>query len=235
MRATSAQLMLPIPEPVIAISSPASAVGLGHSSSPVGQTTEKCGPALVRASRLAGRAKKVVQPTTGTCGRIGSGSLASADLQRCLVSRLCKRLGTNGSTPWPMIWKASATPLGRPLSRLALLGRRICGNDYGLWPTPHENCWTGDGWSGPGRGRNLQTAVRAGRRALPFATPTARDWRTGKASAATHAKKNPRPLSEQIGGNLNPAWVAWLMGYPAEWLSCAGSAMRLSHKLRQRS
>ncbi len=31
-----------------------------------------------------------------------------------------------------------------------------------------------------------------------WATPTARDWRSGKASEATHAK-NARPLSEQVG------------------------------------
>lgn len=49
-----------------------------------------------------------------------------------------------------------------------------------------------------------------------WATPTARDWKSGKASAATHAK-NSRPLSEQIGGTLNPDWVELLMGYPVGW------------------
>lgn len=49
-----------------------------------------------------------------------------------------------------------------------------------------------------------------------FATPTARDWRSGKASPETHAK-NSRPLSEQIGGSLNPTWVEALMGFPFGW------------------
>jgi len=49
-----------------------------------------------------------------------------------------------------------------------------------------------------------------------MATPTARDWRSGKASAATHAR-NSRPLSEQIGGYLNPDWVELLMGWPRGW------------------
>ena len=49
-------------------------------------------------------------------------------------------------------------------------------------------------------------------------TPTARDWRSGKASAATHAK-NARPLSEKIGGQLNPTFVEWLMNYPKDWTS----------------
>lgn len=49
-----------------------------------------------------------------------------------------------------------------------------------------------------------------------WATPTARDWKSGKASAATHAK-NSRPLSEQTGGSLNPDWVEILMGYDRGW------------------
>jgi len=49
-----------------------------------------------------------------------------------------------------------------------------------------------------------------------MATPTARDWRSGKASQAT-MERNSRPLSEQIGGKLNPNWVEWLMGWPPGW------------------
>ncbi len=49
-----------------------------------------------------------------------------------------------------------------------------------------------------------------------MATPTARDWRSGKASQAT-MERNSRPLSEQIGGQLNPNWVEWLMGWPPGW------------------
>jgi hypothetical protein len=52
--------------------------------------------------------------------------------------------------------------------------------------------------------------------AVKFATPLARDYRSGKASQATH-DKNSRPLSEQIGGSLNPPWVEWLMGWPLGW------------------
>ncbi len=31
--------------------------------------------------------------------------------------------------------------------------------------------------------------------------------------------RNSRPLSEQIGGSLNPDWVEWLMNWPITW-SC---------------
>jgi hypothetical protein len=36
-------------------------------------------------------------------------------------------------------------------------------------------------------------------------------------------------------GQLNPSFSLWLMGYPAEWLSCAPQATRLSRKSRQSS
>ena len=49
-----------------------------------------------------------------------------------------------------------------------------------------------------------------------LATPTSRDWRSGKVSEATHAK-NSRPLSEQTGGQLNPQFVEGMMGFPPGW------------------
>ncbi len=52
-----------------------------------------------------------------------------------------------------------------------------------------------------------------------WATPTARDWRSGRVSQAT-MDRNSRPLSEQVGGMLNPPWVEWLMGWPIEWTGC---------------
>jgi hypothetical protein len=54
------------------------------------------------------------------------------------------------------------------------------------------------------------------------ASPAARDWRSGKASQKT-MEKNARHLSEQIGGQLNPTWVEWLMGFPIGWTDCEDS------------
>lgn len=58
-----------------------------------------------------------------------------------------------------------------------------------------------------------------------FAAPTARDWRSGKASQAT-MERNSRPLSEQIGGSLNPTWVEWLMGFEIGWTDLGASETR---------
>jgi DNA (cytosine-5)-methyltransferase 1 len=61
------------------------------------------------------------------------------------------------------------------------------------------------------------------RHAGTLPTPTARVWRSGKASEATHAK-GVRPLNEtltRMGGNqygqTNPRFLEWMMGYPIGW------------------
>lgn len=60
-----------------------------------------------------------------------------------------------------------------------------------------------------------------------LATLTARDWRSGKASPATHAR-NSRPLSEQLGGLLHPDFCDWYQGLPLGWT-------RAKHASRQRA
>lgn len=90
------------------------------------------------------------------------------------------------------------------------------------WPTPTVCGNHNRKGASPTSGDGLATAV------LKCATPTARDWRSGKASQATH-DKNSRPLSEQIGGSLNPTWVEWLMGWPIGWTDLKHSATDKCH------
>lgn len=84
-----------------------------------------------------------------------------------------------------------------------------------LWPTPTASLADKGGRITPRKGREGGTLIEA-ISARNWATPTARDWRSGKASQATH-ERNSRPLSEQVGGQLNPTWVEWLMGWPTGW------------------
>lgn len=79
-----------------------------------------------------------------------------------------------------------------------------------MWPTPTSN----DTKNAPyqrSNGKKYPTLPGA-----VLATPTSRDWKSGKASEETH-DQNSRPLSEQVGGQLNPTWVGWLMGWPLDW------------------
>ena len=75
-----------------------------------------------------------------------------------------------------------------------------------------------------GRG-DLLTVLRGyeTKHAGTLPTPTARDWRSGKASEETHSK-NSSPLNETVtamGGNrsgrMNPRFREWMMGLPIGW------------------
>jgi hypothetical protein len=97
------------------------------------------------------------------------------------------------------------------------------------WPTPKASA------ANYGRPRendrgDLQAAVM-------FRTPNARDWKGMSAKSwreRASGDKTPT-LPDQIGGQLNPTWVEWLMGYPLEWTACAASATPSSRRLRSGS
>jgi hypothetical protein len=79
-----------------------------------------------------------------------------------------------------------------------------------LWPTPTKS----DGMGGPGNsgregGENLRTAV------THYPIPNATEYK----DPSTRSPGKERPpshddLPTRIGGQLNPMWVAWLMGWP---------------------
>lgn len=84
-----------------------------------------------------------------------------------------------------------------------------------LLPTPTVDGNYNKKGASAASGDGLHTAV------TKLATPTSRDWRSGKASPAT-MERNARPLSEQIGGLLNPEFVEKMMGWPANWTRTDG-------------
>jgi hypothetical protein len=100
------------------------------------------------------------------------------------------------------------------------------------WPTPTASLGTKGGRVTPRKSREGGTLIESVS-SRSFATPTARDWRSGKASEATMGR-NSRPLSEQIGGQLNPNWVEWLMGWPLGWTDLKPLEMDKCRNARQK-
>ena len=66
-----------------------------------------------------------------------------------------------------------------------------------------------------------------GDKKILYATPQARDYRTGSAAIWEEARKGIKScnLNDQIGGQLNPDWVEWLMGWPVGWTALEPLAM----------
>jgi len=92
----------------------------------------------------------------------------------------------------------------------------------GRWPTPraHE---TGNYQ----RDRGVKGKER------PTLTGAVKKWPTPRASeaerghgGARNREEHQKTLSQTIGGQLNPTWVEWLMGYPSEWTVLEGWAMQ---------
>ena len=88
------------------------------------------------------------------------------------------------------------------------------------WPTPMKSDGCGGlGCSGRAGGLNLRTAV------TKFPTPTKRDHKGGAdwSKRLRDGKRRPRAdmtlpdVAEENGGQLNPMWVEWLMGWPLNW------------------
>ena len=96
-----------------------------------------------------------------------------------------------------------------------------------LWPTPRANEYKDTLQSVPPSRKkdpgkcNLTQAVAMG---LMVATPCARDYRTGQRKRYENPDRAYN-LNDQIGGQLNPTWVEWLMGFPPGWTDLNASEM----------
>jgi hypothetical protein len=123
-----------------ATSSQGSAAGASASVSQDGPTTVLFGPDPALASLSARQAEERGLLTSGTSGRIGTTSSASASLQSSLESRLRARTASVGSTLYALTWKPRATPSGRQICALRASARRISDSGSGSsesgWPTP---------------------------------------------------------------------------------------------------
>ena len=75
-----------------------------------------------------------------------------------------------------------------------------------MWPTPRANDAEKRGNVSADPRNGLPGAVKL------FPTPTARCSQT----PCEHGEGGP-DLTTSLGGQLNPAWVEWLMGFPIGW------------------
>jgi hypothetical protein len=133
-------------------------------------------------------------------------------------------LGKDGSyLPTPAAQEAGtnhgggAGRVGKVRPSLSTMARK------NLWPTPTA---TEGAKGGPGRRYgNGDMGLSA---AVIWRTPTARDGESRGPMSPERCKELGQSihLHDQVGGQLNPRWVEWLMGYPLEWTVLEDWAMQ---------
>ena len=187
--------------------SPVSGRGSMPLGSRAGQTTFPLGPEVAPASRSASPGADAEQPTSGTSGRSGSGSSASAALQSSLESRLRDRLASRGSTLFALTWKEAVTPSGRRFCLLRASGLRTSGTEFTSWPTPNAT----------GADRGGQAERTGGRRSnlidvaqlAPWPTATVKDAASsgvrGYPPTATHHSGTTLTDAARLAGWATPA------------------------------
>lgn len=100
-----------------------------------------------------------------------------------------------------------------------------------MWPTPTAQDAANDG--GPSQFERNSLPLNA---AVKWRTPGAGEGRRGGQSPEERqAAGHSVTLTDQAGGQLNPTWVEWLMGFPLGWTDCGDSETRSSRRSRSGS
>jgi hypothetical protein len=243
-----------------AISSLGLAAGASHCALRDGQTIDLFGLEAVPANHSAQPESEREKQMKDICGLTGLGSLQSAALGEYTESKLRQLLPTDGGMMWPMIWKQKVTPSGRQYCQLAVSVSRTKGIDYGLWATPNTMDGIGDRspeaivrqFNTTRKGRTAPANLREQVNPAMWPTPNASDdrdrgrWENPRIQRRVAIGKqinlsmlvkgcNGSPAQTGKRGQLNPAFVSWLMGYSTAHLSSMLLAMRLYQHLRKNS
>jgi hypothetical protein len=111
------------------------------------------------------------------------------------------------------LWR---TPMARDWKDMSCSSQIYRQDQVKMWPTPCATDHKGSGKTGTLRDRLDYAAERGATKSNTYATPQARDFRSGSTDRWDNPERT-RNLNDQIGGQLNPTWVEWLMGWPIGW------------------
>lgn len=85
---------------------------------------------------------------------------------------------------------------------------------------------------GSGRVGKIRPSLSTMARAHLWPTPRASE--AGREPSGTKDRGSKTTLCEKIGGQLNPTWVEWLMGYPLGWTELEDWAMQWFRSRREK-
>ena len=176
-------------------------------------------PGVSHASLFPQPGSKEARTMTVTSGRRCYALYGSLSPLGSLVKMLLESSVWH-STKCLLTWKWKVTPANALLFQLAVSMPRTDETGSGLWPTPDTQNHR-DG----AKLRKDNNAAAGGKHGVSL-HHAVKMWPTPRNCTAMAATVNPDakfPNLETVvaktgvSGQLNPAWVEWLMGYPSGW------------------
>jgi hypothetical protein len=147
------------------------------------------------------------------CGDRWRGSLARFDPATSLW-RTAQHSLLEDSESCSVTWPRSGMTRDGQCWELPTLGQTIKGTESGLLPTPNARDWKDSQTSGNRKSPNLGVVAH-------WPTPRTKGMCGGSGSWDLLNKNTTvnqaRLMGAGNGGQLNPTWVEWLMGWPLEW------------------
>jgi hypothetical protein len=126
---------------------------------------------------------------------------------------MCLESEELSSTRWYLTWRAKATKSGYSIFQLAASRRGTSAPGYTSLPTFPPAAATD--WKGrSGKGHIARHGNKRLSDAITYPTVTASDASGGPGNQGRAGGENLRTV---IGGQLNPEWVEWFMGFPIGW------------------
>jgi|688.fasta_scaffold63211_2 hypothetical protein len=178
--------------------------------------TDDLGEALLTWFRADSLAKTSAQPekaqesteSAAECGRTWPESFARWDRDTASwKTPQCSLLA--GLDKFSETWPRWGMMRGGECSVQSMPAHLTSETESGLWPTPTVCGNYNRKGASANSGDGLATAVRT------WPTPTAHNAK--ETNAPSESQRNTPTLAAQVGGQLNPTWVEWLMGWPLGW------------------
>lgn len=133
-----------------------------------------------------------------------------------------------GLLPTPQVFDATCGDLkGKEYNGKSRHAEKLIQAVKRNWPTPTTRDWK-DGTAKSCK--NVPVNGLLGRAIHKFPTPRAYEGGAFKNQDGTLKASGLKACAQIDGGQLNPTWVDWLMGYPIEWTDLEASEMQLSLK-----
>ena len=158
----------------------------------------------------------------------------SATPAKRLLFRLVPSMPRTGETVAPFWPTATAVDswVGGLKSTQQKPGSKHLSDAVRLWPTPSaSDCGrtainpilTSNGTIRHRNKKGGQSYARLDAVAAMFPTPTTRDYKSPDMNQESKRFSQKTELNSVVGGQLNPAWVEWLMGFPPGWTDLSAS------------